>query len=202
MREATASDRDEIAHCLARAFQDDPVSQFLLPDPTTRARRLPSFYASMLRFFEHMGLVQTDHQLRGAAAWLPPAANPPSKPASKPRLRDMLPTMIGMGIALRSAWFPLSKLNAAVVPFHPREPHWYLAIVGTDPTAQGIGVGSALIRPTLQRCDEQGILAYLESSKEANIAFYQRHDFRVTQEIEVPRGPKLWAMQREPQAPQ
>ena len=191
MREATASDRGEIAHNLARAFQDDPVSEFLFPDSTVRARRLPFFYVSVLRFFEHLGFIQTDQQLHGAAAWLPPAA--------KPRLRDVLPAMIGMGIALRTAWFQLSKLNAAVVPFHPQEPHWYLAIVGTDPSAQRTGVGSALIRPTLQRCDEQGILAYLESSKEANISFYQRHGFRVTQEIKVPQGPTLWAMQREPQ---
>ena len=191
MREATASDRGEIAHSLARAFQDDPVSEFLFPDFTARARRLPPFYISVLRFFDHLGVVQTDHQLRGAAAWQPPVA--------QPKLRDAIPAVIGMAISLRSTWFRLSKLNAAVVPFHPREPHWYLAVLGIDPSAQGTGVGSALLRPTLQRCDDDGIIAYLESSKESNLSFYHRHGFRVTQEIEVPQGPKLWAMQREPQ---
>jgi ribosomal protein S18 acetylase RimI-like enzyme len=190
VREATASDRGMIADCLARAFQDDPVSEFLFPDATSRSRRLPPFYASVLRFFDHLGLVHTDEQLRGAAAW--------QAPSVKPKLRDVLPAMIGVGIALRSTWFRLSKLNAAVVPFHPREPHWYLAILGTDPSAQGTGVGSALIGPTLERCDTDGMLAYLESSKEANIGFYQRHGFRVVHEIEVPQGPKLWAMLREP----
>lgn len=193
MREAAASDRDEIAHSLARAFQDDPVSAFLFPDSTVRARRLPPFYASVIRIFDQLGLVQTEDQLRGAAAWQPPAA--------RPKLRDVLPGMIGMGIALRSTWFRLAKLNAAVVPFHPREPHWYLAILGTDPSAQRSGIASALIRPTLQRCDDEGIIAYLESSKEANISFYQRHGFRVAHEIEVPQGPKLWAMLREPSKP-
>jgi ribosomal protein S18 acetylase RimI-like enzyme len=77
-------------------------------------------------------------------------------------------------------------------------PHWYLAVLGTDPSAQGAGIGSALIGPTLGRCDAEGIPAYLESSKEANISFYQRHGFRVTQEIDLPQGPKLWAMLREP----
>lgn len=89
-------------------------------------------------------------------------------------------------------------LNAAVAPFHPRSPHWYLAVLGTDPSAQRTGIGSALIKPTLRRCDTDGIPAYLESSKEANISFYQRHGFRVTQEIKVPQGPMLWAMLREP----
>ena len=190
MREAVPSDRGEIAHCLARAFQDDPVSAFLFPDPSVRARRLPLFYASVIRFFDHLGLVHTDDQLRGAAAW--------QEPAARPKLQHALPAMVGMGMALRTSWFRLSILNTAVVPFHPRVPHWYLAVLGTDPSAQGTGIGSALIGPTLRRCDAEGIPAYLESSKEANISFYQRHGFRVTQEIDVPQGPKLWAMLREP----
>ncbi len=191
MREATRRDRFEIAHSLARAFQDDPVSEFLFPDASVRARRLPAFYTAILRMFDHLGLVQTDHQLRGAAAW--------QAPSIKPTLLDVLPAMIGMGIALRSSWLRLSKLNAAVVPFHPREPHWYLAILGTDPAAQGSGVGSALIRPILRRCDDERIPGYLESSKEANISFYQHHGFHVTQEIQVSDGPRIWAMLREPQ---
>lgn len=190
VREATPSDRDDIARSLARAFMDDPVSEFLFPDAAAREHRLTLFYQAVIGLFGHLGLVRTDDRLRGAAAWQPPSPNP--------NLLMILPSMIKVGIALRSAWFRLSKLNAAVTPFHPREPHWYLAILGTDPSAQGTGVGSALIRPTLQLCDEEGILAYLESSKEANLSFYQRHGFRVSEVIDVPKGPRLWGMLREP----
>ena len=42
------------------------------------------------------------------------------------------------------------------------------------------------------------VAAYLESSKEQNIDLYARHRFRVTQELRLPDGPKLWAMWREP----
>jgi ribosomal protein S18 acetylase RimI-like enzyme len=84
---------------------------------------------------------------------------------------------------------------------HPkRPPHWYLAVLGTDPAAQGQGLGSAALAPVLERCDADGVGAYLESSKESNIAFYARHGFRVTREIRLPRGPKLWAMWRDPRA--
>jgi ribosomal protein S18 acetylase RimI-like enzyme len=82
---------------------------------------------------------------------------------------------------------------------HPAEPpHWYLAILGTDPDAQGRGLGSRLLAPVLERCDEDGVGAYLESSKERNIAFYARHGFRVTRTWRLPRGPLLWAMWRDP----
>jgi GNAT superfamily N-acetyltransferase len=84
---------------------------------------------------------------------------------------------------------------------HPhRPPHWYLAVLGTDPVAQGNGLGSAVLGPVLEQCDGDGLGAYLESSKERNVAFYARHGFRVTEELRLPRGPRIWAMWREPRA--
>ena len=49
---------------------------------------------------------------------------------------------------------------------HPTQPHWYLGILGTDTVHQGKGVGSALMQPILERCDAEGLPAYLESSRE------------------------------------
>jgi ribosomal protein S18 acetylase RimI-like enzyme len=81
---------------------------------------------------------------------------------------------------------------------HPRERHWYLPVLGTAPEHQGRGFGSALLAPVLGRCDAEGVPAYLESSKERNLAFYRRHGFEVTATIRVPDGPELWPMLRKP----
>ena len=79
---------------------------------------------------------------------------------------------------------------------HLREPHWYLAVLGTDPEAQRMGLASAVLAPVLERCDREGMPAYLESSKAANIPFYNKHGFEVVDELCVPGGPSLWPMVR------
>ncbi len=72
---------------------------------------------------------------------------------------------------------------------HPKERHWYLQMLGTEPDAQSKGLGSAILAPVLERCDREGERVYLESSKERNIPFYARHGFAVTEEIQVPAWP-------------
>jgi hypothetical protein len=55
------------------------------------------------------------------------------------------------------------------------------------------------MRETLDRCDRQGLGAYLESSNIRNVPFYERHGFRVL--AEVSPSPEFTArpMWREPQ---
>ena len=65
---------------------------------------------------------------------------------------------------------------------------------------QGRGAGTQLMQPVLQKCDKEGIPAYLESSKERNVPLYERNGFKVTKEMVVPAGgPKIWLMWRDPQ---
>ena len=55
-----------------------------------------------------------------------------------------------------------------------------------------------MLGPVLARCDEDGVRAYLESSKEQNIPFYRRHGFEVTGEVRLPGGPPVWTMRASP----
>jgi ribosomal protein S18 acetylase RimI-like enzyme len=79
----------------------------------------------------------------------------------------------------------------------PAPPHWYLATLGTEPAAQGRGLGSTVLAPVLEECDRDGVGAYLESSKERNLDYYARFGFRVTRELRLPRGPRVWLMWRD-----
>ncbi len=182
---------------MVRAFDDDPVMRWLFPDDQMRRRQLPKFFAVSYRevSLRHAGteIVVDGQEVLGSAIWVPPGA-------WRPSVWQQLRTLPRYALALGSRMGVASTTYNAILRCHPHRPHWYLSGIGTDPPAQGTGVGGALMKSRLARCDAERQAAYLESSKESNVPFYERHGFRVTQEVTVPDGgPTLWLMWREPQ---
>jgi len=191
VRRVRRDDRPRLAAVLARAFEDDPVMSWFFPDPSRRAAQNRRFFAMRLRqLLPHEETYTVEGEL-GAALWAPP---------DRWRLGTL--DSLRMGISLLPALGRRTGLITRGVDrierSHPPAPHYYLAVLGTDPEAQGRGVGSALMRPVLDACDRDGIPAFLESSKERNIDFYARHGFRVTDEVRMPKGPPVWPMWRDP----
>ena len=191
VRRARPADVDSLAATLARAFDDDPLTVWLFPHHASRQRRLPPFFRSLLRVALPIGEVYTAGGGRSAAIWSPPGTFPMGW-RTDARLGLTTTRLIGWRVASRARGLLYFASH------HPKERHWYLQMLGTDPDWQGRGVGSAIISPVLERCDREGERVYLESSKERNIPFYARHGFVVTEEIRVPHGPLVWAMWREP----
>jgi hypothetical protein len=55
----------------------------------------------------------------------------------------------------------------------------------------------------LERCDREGVPAYLESSKDENLPFYERHGFAATGTLHLPLGgPPIRKTWRSPGAQQ
>lgn len=193
VRRAGASDLPALARSLARAFLDDPVAIWSCRPDSLRPRVLERFNGTRLRQLLDRDEIWTDPELRTAALWAPPRQWRESPRQDLEIARCLLHPRLIWRMPLLARGFGRMEL------LHPHQPpHWYLAVLGTDPAAQGQGLGSAVLAPVLERCDSDGVGAYLESSKERNIAFYARHGFRVTREIQLPRGPKMWAMWRDP----
>ena len=192
VREAAESELPLLGSCLARAFEDDPVSEFFFPDPGSRLRRLDPFYRFAIEGMSRRGLVYTDRDLRGAAVWQAPL------PPAPGRRQNLVGGLFLLAIA-RGAFTRVVRLGQILQKAHIVEPHWYLSVLGAETAHQGKGVGSSLMAPVLHRCDAEGLPAYLESSKESNIRFYERHGFQLTGEIRIPAGPTLWPMLRKPQ---
>ena len=191
VRHATAADAPALAATLARAFDDDPVMSWFFPHAERRAGRNRRFFAMRLRQLLPHGETYTVDGAAGAALW-----------AAPDRWRVGRVEEVRMAVALLPALWrrlgPVLQGVEAIERAHPETPHYYLAVLGTDPDAQGRGIGSALLQPTLESCDRDDVPAYLESSKERNVDFYARHGFRVLEELRLPEGPPVWPMWREP----
>jgi ribosomal protein S18 acetylase RimI-like enzyme len=195
-RPATQADLAGMAEALAHAFHDDPVMQWLFGDVPPRPMRYTEpFFASEGARHLRQGHVYTLDGTPGAAYWDPPG-HWKTRPVDVLRMAPLM--LRGMGLRTRSALRGLGRMEKA----HDAHPeHYYLAVLGTRPDRQGAGLGSALLAPVLERCDEEGVGAYLESSKEQNIPYYRRHGFEVVGEVDFPSGPRLWPMWRDPQPP-
>ena len=50
----------------------------------------------------------------------------------------------------------------------------------------------------LAQCDRDGTPAYLETARERNVAFYERHGFHVREQLTLSSGPPVWLMWRDP----
>lgn len=175
------------------AFDDDPVLNWFVRTDDKRPGALDKAFRTSLRVFEPFGLTFMDPSGGGAAIW---ARHDEWKMSAWKEL-TLTPTYVsicGMSRFRRLvAGFDVMKAH------HPREPHYYLYCIGVRADRQGQGLGAALLRPMLERCDAEGAAAYLESSKERNVPFYRRHGFEVREQIEFgPSGPPLWAMWRAP----
>ncbi|MFD4413511.1 GNAT family N-acetyltransferase [Streptomyces sp. NPDC058251] len=195
VRAAHKADVRDISGVLARAFGDDPVTTWMFPDPQERERRLPAMFSSLLRYqhLRHGGVqlaVDEEGRIGGAALWDPPGR------WKNPAWRELLamPSYARVfGKRIQVASETIGGIEAA----HPAEPHWYLASIGTDPSFQGQGIGSTLLRYQLAECDRRDLPAYLESTKAANVPYYERFGFRVARTIPIPGGgPTCWALWR------
>jgi ribosomal protein S18 acetylase RimI-like enzyme len=185
---------EEASTVLARAFQDDPAWVWLIPDAEKRRRLLPwlfrvGFDVTAADVWTTAGVI------RGAARWLPPG-RPPM------RVGPMLKALVTTPFRLGSAIAPFLAYGRAVEALRAEtmpDPHWYLAGIGVEPSAQGRGVGAALLEPGLTAAARAGLPAVLLTNSEANLGFYERHGFQVVREGDTPQGgPHAWAMVKPP----
>jgi GNAT superfamily N-acetyltransferase len=193
VRKATHADVDRLGEVLARAFEDDPVIEWLLPAAASRRmERLAGLFRLGLRkrYLRH-DEVWTTPDLAGGALWTPAG----HWKMDRSQVIRSAPAVVSI---LRGR-LPLGMRGLSMVEHrHPTEPHYYLGVLGADPARQRGGVGTALLTPVLDRCDRDGIGAYLESSKPENVPYYGRFGFEVREELTLPKGPKTWLMWRAP----
>jgi ribosomal protein S18 acetylase RimI-like enzyme len=184
---------------LARAFDNDPVFRHLYPTPRRRRWSCRSFLGAVVRdalSFGEVWAAVDGGDLVATAGWLPEGAYPPSRWRAARTLLAAWDALLTPH-TLRDGF----RYIAETEKLHPREPHWYLAVIGVEPNRQGEGLGGRLLDAVLERLDSGGAPAYLETSTASNVAWYRHYGFEVQHEVRpAPAGPPVWTMWREPRA--
>jgi ribosomal protein S18 acetylase RimI-like enzyme len=194
IRNASSSDTVHLAASLARAFDDDPVVNWIVRNDEKRTQGLELLFHTCISdlCLRHKNVLTTE-DFTGGALWYPPGTSKVSY-AKQLSLMLKMTRVVGWKRLLR-----LALLMDKMGRYHPKERHYYLQFIGVVPESQGNGTGQALMTPILDICDREKCLVYLENSKETNLAFYGRLGFVVTGKIFLGKGsPPLWLMLRNP----
>jgi len=165
------------AAILGRAFQNDPLMLYTIPDAAERARMLPEFYTRMLRFGVLAGEVYTTAgAMEAVALCLPPGVQWTRERVQAAGLHE-LSSVVGADAIAR--FREVVGQEAVARERDMTEPYWYLLLLGVEPALQGRGLGGELIAPMIQRARREGAPSYVETEQPRNVAFYRRQGFEL-----------------------
>jgi len=186
IRKLDPSQLEAASNALIMGFSSDPFQRWLMPDPTIYYKNFKKWtHNTCLQSFSAQG-VYGDENNYGTAAWFPPRfdidlthISETYKDIPKDRIEEAFKIFEEIGE---------SRVHDA----------WYLEYLAVDPSKQGSGLGSLILKESLKVIDELGETAYLESSNPKNMSLYERFGFRFLKKIQVGSSPELNTMFRQP----
>ncbi|MBL8559937.1 MAG: GNAT family N-acetyltransferase [Hyphomonadaceae bacterium] len=195
-RRAVLADAPVVSRTLARSFATDPVVDWFVRDDARREKALDQWFDFAVKKLGLPGReVWMSDDSSAVALWIPP----PQDTMQLSIVDEVAAIPMFLSVVSFQRLGRMQRLRAAFDANHPKAPHWYLFFLAVDPDCQGQGLGSAILKSTLDAIDAKHEAAYLEASSEKNVPLYLRHGFEIVSEFRPePTGPKLWGMWRKP----
>jgi ribosomal protein S18 acetylase RimI-like enzyme len=189
---------NKAAEVISRAFHDDPLYSYIIPDESERRRLFPYIFKAYIWYCLQFGEVYaTSPNLEGITLWLPSKFAYITPERSKECGDEVFFYMLGK-----------KYLERLSVTSHPnevheqliKEPHIYLMVIAVDPKFQRKGFGGKLLLPMLDHLDRNNLKCYLDTNKKSNVLFYQNFGFRILKEFEIEDTKIInWSMLRDPE---
>ena len=186
IRKLDPSQLETASNALIIGFSSDPFQRWLMPDPTIYYKNFKKWTDNACKQSFLTEGVYGDENNYGTAVWFPPGfdidfthISETYKDIPKDRIEEAFKIFEELGE---------NRVNDA----------WYLEYLAVDPSKQGLGLGSLILKESLKIIDELGEAAYLESSNPKNMSLYERFGFRFLKKIQVGSSPQLNTMFRQP----
>jgi ribosomal protein S18 acetylase RimI-like enzyme len=183
-----ATDEDRAIATITMAFSNDPVTRWVFPDANVYLSYWPRLVKAFGGAAFSEGTADSIDGCGGVALWFPPGVVSDE---------ETMGALVAEAVPVADQEEVFGFMGQ-MGEFHLTEPHWYLPLIGVDVTKQGRGYGSALLRHALERCDRDGLPAYLEATSPLNKPLYERQGFEELGVIQAGSSPPMWPMHRRP----
>ena len=196
---AQKKDVKRLAEVAADAYLDYPLHNWLSNGKyDAKASRL-LMQASIKAMTEYAVIYADSEEINGYAAWIPFGYTG----------NKALPFLLsgGMKLILHSGFGIINKLIAydeyamGLKKEFTNHYDWYLFNLSVKRDAQGNGIATRLMRPMLDFCDRERMLAYLETHRESNVGLYKHYGFDLVSDEPIPKTSVThYSMLRRPKA--
>lgn len=183
--EVAREDFERAGEVLARAFEPTEQWRRMIPDGEIRLEKLRLMFVGTLKTARAAkGLIVATPGLEAIAVWFPPGRKMGFWPMIRSGFADV-------AFLVRQPRPPLRRFMSTLRQFeleHKRlmpRPHWYLMALGVDPSHQGKGYGTALVRYGLERAGTTDAPVYLETEVGPNVGFYENLGFHVLDNVRI-----------------
>jgi len=192
LRPAKRADREAVVDVLARAFERDPIVNYIVRSDAQRASGMRAFFGM---WFDLRGVsrgeVMTSEAYRGAMLWMP-SERVHAGLLDRARITPDFVSCVGISRVAKMLRF-FSKVEDA----HPKEPHVYVQFIGTDPASRGSGLAYAYLQHAIQFADANSRPIYAETSNPDNLPIWAKAGLVENGVLEFGDGaPSVWQMKR------
>jgi GNAT superfamily N-acetyltransferase len=177
------------ATLLGRAMDEDPAYRYLFPDGAVRPRGLTDFFERNLR--THLPFACTHVLVEGSEVVGTVTMRPPGgihiSTLTMIR-RGLLPFALAHGRSAVRRLFALKEAYDRLESDLARGgSHWHVHMMAVDPSRQGRGLGTGLLRSVLETTRDSPAAhpIVLTTHQQRNVVFYARAGFTVVDEREL-----------------
>jgi ribosomal protein S18 acetylase RimI-like enzyme len=192
-------DLNKASALFSQSFNNYPIFNYIIPDPEYRKAKLKYLGHFLLRLgFARGEVIGPSNKIEGVSIWLPPKG---SKSSSLHPIRaGLLNLFVHVKPGTISRFIEVGKIKGKMRAQIIKGQYYSCDMIGVDPLFQRQGFGRKMIEAKLLEFDREEIPCYLETSKQENIAYYERFGFSQINEYKI-NDVDVFCLNRHPNIP-
>ncbi len=190
-------DLDRLAEIAADAYFDYPLHNWFTGGVYDEKASRLIMQISLKTMTEDAVIYADSEEMNGFAAWLPFGFT--GNKTLPFLMNGGLSLILHSGLGIIGRLLTYENYAMSLKKKFTDNYDWYLYNLSIKKEAQGKGIASKLMRPMLKFCDDERMVAYLETNKESNVGLYRHYGFELMREELIPETPVThYAMVRNP----